>query len=416
MATNLVTYNYGFTGPIGAQPIARPNLPPPTGGAGFSSGGTATIPTTNPPIDPATNAGAIVQFDDNRTYHLVIDGSLAIFGTDGDNQAAETAIQGESGVRPYVLVSSHDTNTKAAADLTPGSGATAFNADPHAPRVFRVEGLWLGSDNANGDFSIHGGASTQTTLDWDTVTIRGATFDPGGVRGDGTLIPALRILVSGRVGNLIIERSIVGAIQLVVDPACINSGLVENLVISDSIVDGRRSNDVNQPTTSPGPAIDCPTGLVTLSGVTVFGDVNATLLQASNTLVLGHVRVRNQEASCFRFSAAFAPDDPSSFPRSFHPPRVPTPEGNGAIIPVDASFFTSLTFGRPGYASLSLAAPPQVVSGGENGSEMGAFWFMDRPIALRSVQVKVDEFKPAGVIAQYIFEQEHTEKSPATGP
>jgi hypothetical protein len=38
---------------------------------------------------------------------------------------------------------------------------------------------------------------------------------------------------------------------------------------------------------------------------------------------------------------------------------------------------------------------------------MGAFSALLRPIHLNSIQNKVDEFKPAGVIAQYILEGEH---------
>jgi hypothetical protein len=400
MAVNLVSYNYGFTGPVGANPIGRTDLADPT--TEFKNGGVVNL--------PLANAGAVVQFDDNRTYSLNIDATVPIFGTN-TNPAAQTTIQGASGVRPYIKVTSTNALTASAADLTPGVGTTPFNPDPNAPRVLLIEGLWLGSGNANGDFTIQRSPSSATTLDWDTITISNATLDPGGVRADTTPIPPLRIVVNARVGTIVIERSIVGAIQVVVDPTCVNSGLLQQLVISDSIVDGTKSNNVNVPSsTAPGPAIDCPTGTVTLNGVTVFGDVIATVLLASNTLVLGQVRVRNQEASCFRFSAAFTPTDPSSFPRSFHPPRLATTDGStGDVIPVDPVFFTSLTFGQPGYASLSLAAPPQIVTGGENGSEMGAFWFMDRPIALRSVQVKVDEFKPAGVIAQYIFQEEHAE-------
>src|SRR5690606_26114598 len=47
--------------------------------------------------------------------------------------------------------------------------------------------------------------------------------------------------------------------------------------------------------------------------------------------------------------------------------------------------------------------PKAISEGAENGSEMGAFSHLLNPIRLRSVRGKVDEFGPAGQLAQYLF-------------
>jgi len=372
---NLVIYNYGFAGPVGANPSPRQDLPAPDATA--SGGGAAVL-----------EVAGVLEFADNRTYSLSIDNEL-IQGT----ASAEAAIQGRDGFRPYVRLTSSQSVDPGAANLTP---------EPGAPRSFRIEGLWLGSANTTSSFIVERApASNATTLDWDQITIRETTLDPGGVRADKSMIPPLNLVIKGRVRTLRIERAIVGAIRVFTHPTdCSLSGLVENLIISDSIVDGIQSGGV---------ALDCPTGRVTLSGVTLLGDLKAVLVQASNCLVLGQVDILNQELSCFRFTATSKPAPDSSLPRTFHTPRsAPSPtDPEGAIIDVKPVFFTSLRFGDPGYAELSLAAPPEIVTGAENGSELGSFSFLRRPIALRSVQTKVDEFKPAGVIAQYIFEGEH---------
>jgi hypothetical protein len=371
---NLVIYNYGFAGPVGANPSPRQDLPIPDATA--SGGGAAAL-----------QVAGVLEFADNRTYSMNIDTQL-ILGTSG----AEAAIQGHDGFRPYVRVKSTRSVDRGAANLTPAAGA---------PRTFRIEGLWLGSADETSGFIVERAPASAATLDWDQITIRETTLDPGGVRADQTSIPPLNLLIKGRVRRLRIERAIVGAVSVFTDPTdCSQSGLVEELIISDSIVDGSHSGGV---------ALDCPTGQVTLNGVTVIGDLKAVLVQASNCIVLGQIDVLNQEQSCLRFTATSKPAPGASLPRTFHTPRsAPSATApTGAIIDVESVFFTSLRFGDPGYAELSLAAPEEIVTGAENGSELGSFSFLRRPIALRSVQTKVDEFKPAGVIAQYIFEGEH---------
>lgn len=360
-------YHYGFAGAVGAHPSPRtlPEVPPPAEGGRIESGGGSVAP-----LEP----NALVEFGDNRTYTLSIDRAHPI---------ENAAIQGADGMRPYVRISSEDGG---AANLAPVSGA---------PRSFRIEGLWLGSaDDDFGDFIVERATPALDAQDWDEIVIRETTLDPGGVRADQTRITPLRLWIHGRVRRLVIERSIVGPIRVRQVPGdCSLSGAVEELEIRDSIVDATRSPGV--------PAIDCPTGRLVLRGVTVLGDIHALLLDASDTLVMGRLQVLNQDESCFRFSAASPGGSPV---RRF---ESPTETAAGTPLVIQPAFFTSLRFGDPGYATLSLAAPLEIVRGAENGSEMGAFSFLHRPIQLGSVIEKVDEFKPAGLIAQYIFEAEH---------
>ncbi len=78
----------------------------------------------------------------------------------------------------------------------------------------------------------------------------------------------------------------------------------------------------------------------------------------------------NQQASCLRFSAV---SPGGSLPRLFEvfgPPRASEFIAGTPIVP---AFFTSLRFGDPGYAQLSVVAPLEIAQGAENGSEMGSF-------------------------------------------
>jgi hypothetical protein len=144
---------------------------------------------------------------------------------------------------------------------------------------------------------------------------------------------------------------------------------------------------------------------VRLSGVTVFGDIEADVLEASDSIVTGQLVVADTQESCFRFSAASSgPPATAELPQRERLPRL----FQATIVEggIEAAVFTSQRFGDPGYAQIAELVPDFIATGAENGSELGAFSFLLAPVRLASVLAKVDEFKPIGVIAQYIVEGE----------
>jgi hypothetical protein len=279
----------------------------------------------------------------------------------------------------------------AAAILAPAVPATGQT------RSFRVEGIWLASnDDLQPDFVIARASPAGTGFDWDEIVFRGSTLDPGGVRGDESIITPLRLRIIGRIRRLVIDHCITGPILVEQLEDCAESGFVEELVIRDSIVDAQQFD--------PEMAIDCVTGRVVLERVTVFGDVDVALIEASDSIILGSLTALNQQESCLRFSAV---SPGGSLPRLFEVFGPGRPSESIEPTPIVPEFFTSLRFGDPGYALLSVVAPVEMSEGAENGSEMGAFSSLLRPIRLNSIVNKVDEFKPAGVIAQYILQGEN---------
>src|SRR5215813_1296191 len=117
---------------------------------------------------------------------------------------------------------------------------------------------------------------------------------------------------------------------------------------------------------------------------------------------MGQLVVANTQVSCVRFSAFIyealdSSSNPQRLPQLFHVPD---------ILTIEPFFFVSMRFGDPGYAALSLAAPEALVRGAENTSEMGSFSFLLRPIRFGSIVTKIDEFKPVGVLPQFVFEGE----------
>ena len=125
--------------------------------------------------------------------------------------------------------------------------------------------------------------------------------------------------------------------------------------------------------------------------MTVLGPVTVLRLHASETLVTGSPDVADTQAGwgCAEAEAAGG--------------RLPRPY-RSQVLDGARPIFRSRRFGDPGYAQLSEAAPPDLLSGAEDGSEIGAFWSLRNPVRADSLRAKVDEFLPFGLIPFFVPE------------
>jgi hypothetical protein len=356
-------YHYGFSGDVGAGPYPRDPIP------------AADVPSRTAANGVVPDGGVLqgdgLRIADNRTYSLAIRSTSPI-----DNAVLQAAPQR----RPYVVFTDGDANLRPAAIET----------------TFLIDGGWYGvndpanppAEHAVADFVIEGadGAAPEQ-YDFDRVEIRFATLDPGGVRADGIRIPATRLVVRARIRRLIIRRSIVGPVIVTREENPDDPSVVDEVLICESIVDAGETSDRL--------AVSNPFGTVIVESSTILGDVSAAILKASDSIVDGGVRVVNNQAGCFRFSAS-EPGDGVRLP----------PRYRDVLEPIAPSTFNSTRLGDPQYAQLSIVAPASIARGAENGSEMGAFSHLITPIRLASVQAKVNEFGPVGLVAQYLFEGE----------
>lgn len=339
VAANLrVDYHYGFSADIGAGAYDRSAfLETPTVPVLLNS---AAIPAAA--IDAGTLlVKGVTQLDDSSTY-----------GPVANKTGIQNAlIQARNFTRPYVRLASNwivDTGANKEAFLT-------------------LEGLWLGG---SGSFSLI------LRGDYERVTIRHCTLDPGGVDAQNNPIRPVTLVVEGAVEHLVIDSSITGPIRLQAP------GVVEKLTVQDSIV---------QSIDPLVRAIDMPGVFAEMFRTTVFGELNVNRLNASETLITGLANVTDTQNGCFRFSAALKQS------------RVPHPYESYFIEDTN-HFFTSRRFGQPGYAQLSQTAPAGLLSGAENGSEIGAFSSLLNPIRFDGLRAKVEEFMPFGLIPVFIFE------------
>ena len=266
--------------------------------------------------------------------------------------------------------------------LTQDWALAAAPPSNNPPPNLRLEGLWIGSADALRTMVLRG--------TYDEVVLRHVTLDPGGEGAWNQPIHPVALVVEGHVRSLVIERCIISSVR--VDPA----GSITDLHLRDSIVDGQCI-----PTPAGGqlrPPIQVPGGKVHAERTTVFGNSQGVCaevewLHATESLFIGRVTVVNTQEGCFRFSATAAPVKS----------RVPHPYESHAFTH-GSGFFTSTTFGHPGYAQLAASAPAALHVGAENGSQIGAFSANIEPIKHDSLRAKVEEFAPFGILPAYILE------------
>lgn len=144
---------------------------------------------------------------------------------------------------------------------------------------------------------------------------------------------------------------------------------------------------------------------VVLKRTTVLGRMEVHRLQASECILNDLAVVDDTQHGCVRFTCWTTQ---SVLPRQFESVQT-----NPA-----ANLFTSTDFGQPGYGQLlptadfqiigaaetaSTAAPPTILSGAENGSEMGAFCLAQNSIKEQALLIKYQEYMPFGLVPVLIY-------------
>lgn len=333
----LVDYHVGVYQSVGAGGFSRRFSATPDDT--FSGGGAlAAIPSSG-----------VARIEDSRTYTPIAD----VTSVNGLVFAAADQ------QRPYLRLDDDWTLTS-----TPPNPA---QPDP----VLTLEGLWLGAQGAARSVILAG--------DFEQVTLRYCTFDPGGLDADDNPISPVVLVIAGYVERLVIDSCVMGTIRLD------GLGAVETLTIRDSIV---------QATVAGAPALEIGAGLIDMARVTVLGGaVDVLRLYATDCIFAGPVDVTDTQAGCFRFSAAPAGS------------RLPRPYESFTLDPgVAKALFVSDEYGQPGYAMLQQSAPDAIARGGEDGAEMGVYNRVRASFKLDGLRTKVAEFMPFGLLPIFVVE------------
>ncbi|MEO7360529.1 MAG: hypothetical protein ABI120_09365 [Gemmatimonadaceae bacterium] len=258
---------------------------------------------------------------------------------------------------------------------------------------------------SGGKFTLDGllvvGRGLRLEGELDCVTIRHCTLVPGwDLTADcGPCNPTEPSILARQFrGMLRIDTSIVGGIHVHDDEVRSDPMHIE---ILDSIVDATERDHPAIGTQRAGIAH----AIVSVARSTIVGTVwTYAMALAENSIFAGNVRVARRQLGCMRF--CFVPED-SRTPRRHHcqPDLV-----RASAAASDAEFeagrviprFTSLRYGRPGYAQLTDTCAAEIRSGADDESEMGAFHDLFQPQREATLGARLDEYIPAGFKAAII--------------
>ena len=153
----------------------------------------------------------------------------------------------------------------------------------------------------------------------------------------------------------------------------------------------------------------------TLERVTVLGSVHLReIALASETVFLGPAVAERRQAGCTRF--CFLPAG-SRMPRRFRcQPDLAlaryareigksklTPEEQEMVLARLRPTFTSVRYGDPGYAQLSRTCAEEILTGSEDGSEMGVFQHLKQPQRQANLRASLAEYLRFGLAAGIFF-------------
>jgi hypothetical protein len=188
-----------------------------------------------------------------------------------------------------------------------------------------------------------------------------------------------------------IRHSIVGPLRL---PA-----QVAAFAVQDSIIDHSGGYAIAAPAATDRPDLppeQVPGPPVTLTRTTVFGRVSVQELpSASEVIFTAPVFVEKCEHGGVSFS--YVPAGSQTPPREFCQP--PDDASASKVRPR----FTSVRFGDPAYAQLSLDCPSELRRGGRDGTEMGVFCHLHRPQREINLEHILDEYLPFGLSAAVFY-------------
>jgi hypothetical protein len=254
------------------------------------------------------------------------------------------------------------------------------------------------------------------------VTLRHVTLVPGwGLECDcepkRPSEPSLELLNTG--AKLVIEHSIIGAIQVVADEVQTDPVVIS---ISDSIVDATSEARV-----AVG-AANLPLAFadLTILRSTVIGEVNThAITLAENAIFMSHILVARRQHGCMRFCYV---TPGSRTPRRYHcqseraeaaieealrsaPRAVTDPPLTDAMI-LDARLrerirvrprFVSTRYGHPAYCQLACDCAEEIKRGADDEAEMGAFHDLYQPQREANLRARLAEYTPAGMEAGILF-------------
>jgi hypothetical protein len=394
-----VFYHYGFAAAIGGGPYERtkwlvadaPGVLRLTVQEGAVAG-----PTLFPSLTAAMAAwqgvfarqNAVITILDSRTYALPAQVQLRNEGF--------LVIQADNQQRPLLQ--------------TPAAGLDIATLPPVNPQdPDRQAALTLSGVVVEGHLHVTGDVGRLRLLHCSLVPGRRlletglpASTDPSVVVDAGP--PATPINVQFR---LQIAASILGPI--------VAPEHAEKVWMLDSIVDAFASTAraLAASATAPGPPLS-------IDRSTVLGQLHIRRLDMSESIVTGRVTTARTQSGCVRFSYVRSG---SRTPRRYRcQPDLAAATAIGEALERNPALsaavqaqirafihssvvpsFTTTLYGQPAYMQLRLGSPTEILTGAEDGSEMGAFCQVKQAQRESNLRIRLEEYLPFGLEAGFLY-------------
>lgn len=379
---------HGFSGPTGAQPVAREPL------AGLLAVDRNSGPN---PLETALAdlhtlvTPRVIEIQDSATYELdlaLVSGVENVGGVLSLRLARSLTLRAATGQRPVIRL-------RQPLRFRP--------ADLAAPEVLAgldvvLEGLYLTWDRTAPDF-----AAPVTPLiarvALNRLRLDGCTLDPGGAwQLDGTaegnaqaarpgfaltadydFVPA-DFAQFDQVPQLELHRSISGAVLAEEDAYILSA--------SGSIIDAGSGVGAAMPTLAIGSLSDPADGYgpaLQLAGLTCLGRTRAARVAGEGGIFVHALEAHDNQYGCVRFSYFSGIGD-----------RLPP--HHGCVFGTEAVLaFTDERFGMPGYAQLRRRSDVRILEQGPGRDMMGAFGYLRNTHKWKNISIRFREFMPVGV-------------------
>ncbi len=423
-----VNYSYGFSGDVGGGPydrqewlmrsieeaevtdeiswlvgVAQSSSTPPGVSCIFS---TLTDAITAWNSQPAGTVGAIAIMD-SGTYEApipvikILPGSrLWLLAANWSEQEpyspTTTQLKGKVGSNSVVVVEdipgtppTRERGQLQADGLRPHiRGDMVVHGDISEPSLLLGE-LILNGLLIEGQLTVQAGNLTRLRLDHCTLVP-----DKGGLLVESNDANSER----NEELEIHLDRTIIGKVQL--------PETVPKLSIRDSIVSGGTApKDV---------AIDAVNTTVRIQASTLFGTSQVGEIEASNSIFTQIATARRTQEGCVRF--CYVPAG-SRMPRRYRcQPQLAIEQRSAALglSPLPAAErslvvdrvkpeFTAESYGQPAYAQLSLGCAIEILTGAEDGSEMGVFDHLKQPQREANLKIALEEYLRFGLEVGLIF-------------
>jgi hypothetical protein len=385
-----VSYCYGFPAELGGGPYSRSASLPPLDPAQFQFTATVGSGQTLSDAVAAWNAQAagttgIIILPNYENYDIDLTGAAAI-RIPSQSQLWIIAAQIHQSLTPLDASYSESCVTLHG-DIEIRGEQILAGANVPPPGQLNLSGLWISG-------------AIRTTGDAVSVQLMDCTLVPGlAFKRDGSPVaPAEPSIIANAATTLGLTRSISGPI------AATASGTVR---ICSSIVDAASRCSI----AFAGADLASEGAQLHIEDSTIIGKVWTNLMElASNTIFLARrprhdpwraaIWCSRRQSGCLRF--CFVPTD-SITPKRYRclPEDVSL---EGALDPK----FVSLVYGNPSYGLLSGNVPMAIWKGADNGSQMGAYHFLQETEAIRNVQLRLPDFLPFGLEAGIFLEPSRT--------